>query len=103
MIEIGQMFVQFPSPIAELQQTPTPRVWVKVANENGYSLFVDNNAIVKMTIKAIDHFGIRDKWMISDGYYGDQVMKFNFIPVADLNEAESVCKERGYETPLIEF
>ena len=29
----GQMFIQFPQPIAELQDTPNPRVWVKIKSE----------------------------------------------------------------------
>lgn len=103
----GQMFIQFPQPIAELQDTPKPRVWVKVRNEeiNGeeVSLFVDNEvlmlvAIGEMNIKQ-NGIGIRDKWLITDSYYGKCVREGKFVPIDDLRQVESICLELGYEMP----
>ena len=105
-IAVGQMFVQFPQPIAELQETPKPRVWVKVKNEvlgNHYgedseetSLFIDNEALAKFSIGSIKNFGIRDKWYITDGYYGRCVREGKFVPVSDLNEVDGICEQAGY-------
>ena len=99
----GQMFIQFPQPIAELQDTPKPRVWVKVANEtmNGeeISLFVDNNALVLLSAGALKKIGIRDKWYITDTYYGYNVRQGSFVSIDDLNEVEGICDEMGYELP----
>jgi hypothetical protein len=105
-IAVGQMFIQFPQPIAELQEAPKPRVWVKVKNEvlgNHYgedseetSLFIDNEALAKFSIGSIKQFGIRDKWHITDGYYGQCVREGKFVPVSDLNEVDGICLEMGY-------
>lgn len=101
----GQMFIQFPQPIAELQDTPKPRVWVKVGEadfevpDDGVSLFVSNNALVRFTIGQLNKIGIRDKWYISDGYYGKCVREGEFVPIDDLREVEGICKELGYELP----
>jgi hypothetical protein len=107
VIEMGQMFIQFPQPIADNQPKPKPRVWVKVANETisgeQVSLFVDNNAIVKMTIKAITQFGIRDKWYITDSYYGHNVRNGNFVPIDDISETDAICEQAGYPPYEIEL
>lgn len=99
----GQMFIQFPQPIAELQDAPKPRVWVKVANETmsgeEISLFVDNNALVRLSIGQLKSFGIRDKWYITDTYYGYNVRKGDFVPIDDLREVDDICIERGCGFP----
>lgn len=103
----GQMFIQFPQPIAELQDTPKPRVWVKIRNEeiNGeeVSLFIDNEVLMLISIGAWDTenrgIGIRDKWLITDGYYGKCVREGKFVPIDDLRKVEDICLELGYEMP----
>lgn len=103
----GQMFIQFPQPIAELQDTPKPRVWVKIRNKeiNGeeVSLFVDNEVLMlvamgEMNIKQ-NGIGIRDKWFITDNYYGKCVREGKFVPIDDLRQVEGICLELGYEMP----
>lgn len=100
VIAVGQMFIQFPKPIGENQPLPQPRVWVKVGNEvlrgEEVSLFVDNNAIVRLSVKAADRIGIMDKWYISDGYYGKSVREGDFVPIDDLRETDGICEEMGY-------
>ena len=101
------MFIQFPQPIAELQATPKPRVWVKVMNEelNGeeVSLFLDNEVLVGVSIGALDieknGVGIRDKWFITDSYYDICVRDGKFVPIDDLRQVEDICLELGYEMP----
>lgn len=99
----GQMFIQFPQPIAELQDTPEPRVWVKVANETidgkEVSLFVDNNTLILLSIGRLKHFGIRDKWYITDNYYNYNVKNGSFVPIDDLRLVDDICIERGCGFP----
>ena len=63
----GQMFIQLPTIVPELQDTPKPRVWVKLRDEDfetedgGVSLFVDNRALVLLSIGQLKRLGIRDK------------------------------------------
>ena len=105
-IAIGQMFIQFPQPISDNQEKPMPRVWVKVANKvlghhygedkEEVSLFVDNNALVQSSINPNYCIGIRDKWNITDRYYGECVRKGMFVPITDLREADGVCDEIGW-------
>ena len=101
----GQMFIQFPQPIPELQDTPKPRVWVKVSDadfeiaDSGVSLFVDNRSLVLHSVGQLKKVGIRDKWYISDGYYGKCVREGVFVPIDDLREVEGICEELGYELP----
>lgn len=108
-IAIGQMFIQFPQPIAELQETPKPRVWVKVANKklgnfNGedteeVSVFVDNDTLVGISIGVVREIGLMDKWSITDSYYGRMVREGKFVPINDLRQVESICLELGCELP----
>ena len=106
-IAVGQMFVQFPKPIADDQEKPMPRVWVKVANETidgeEVSLFVDNNAMVKISSGVLNKFGIRDRWYITDKYYGYNVLNGDFVPIDDLNDVNNICLERGYPKYEIEL
>lgn len=100
------MFIQFPQPIAELQEAPKPKVWVKVKNEvlsklynedsEETSVFIDNEALVKFSIGSIKQFRILDKWYITDSYYGQCVREGKFVPVSDLNEVDGICLEMGY-------
>ena len=107
-ISNGQMFIHF---------NPTymdrPKVWVKVKSEvfgNHYgedkeevSLFVDNNAMVKVSINPNYKIGLTEKWSITDGYYGKMVQKGEFVPVSDLNEASRVCEEKGWGAYYLDF
>ena len=105
-IAIGQMFIQFPQPIADGQEKPMPRVWVKIKNEvfgNHYgedkeevSLFVDNNALVQFSINPNYRIGIMDKWSITDSYYGRCVREGKFVPIDDLRQTDGICLEMGY-------
>ena len=105
-IAVGQMFIQFPQLVAELQDALKPRVWVKVENKvlgNHYgedseetSLFIDNEALAKFNIGSIKQFGILDKWYITDSYYGQCVREGKFVPVSDLNKVNDICLEMGY-------
>ena len=99
VIAVGQMFLQFPKPIADNQPLPQPRLWVKVSNETVWgeevSLFVDNNAIVRLSVKS-ERIGIMDRWYVSDGYYGESVRKGDFVPIDDLRETDGICEEKGY-------
>ena len=98
-IPVGQMFVQLPSTIVELQATDKPKVWVKIDNVEGISLFADNDALVGFSIGVVKEFGIRDKWYISDTYYGECVREGKFVPIDDLREVEEICHSRGLEMP----
>ena len=101
------MFIQFPQPIAELQDTPKPRVWVKIKNEelNGkeVSLFLDNEVLMLISMGAYDikekGVGIRDKWFVTDEYYGKCVRNGKFVPIDDLRQVEDICQQLGYEMP----
>lgn len=105
-IEVGQMFIQFPQPISDNQEKPMPRVWVKIKSEvlgNHYgedteevSIFVDNNALVQFSINPNYRIGIRDKWYITDTYYGTCVREGKFVPIDDLRQTDGICLEMGY-------
>lgn len=101
LIPKGQMFLQLPSTIVELQDTYKPRVWVKADNADieGVSLFVDNDALIGFSIGVVKKFGIRDKWYISDTYYNECVREGKFVPIEDLREVEEICHSRGLEMP----
>lgn len=101
------MFIQFPQPIAELQDTPKPRVWVKIRNEEldgkEVSLFIDNEVLMLIAMGAHDikekGVGIHDKWFITDEYYGRMVREGRFVPIDDLHQVEDICVQLGYEMP----
>lgn len=104
----GQMFLHF---------SPTymdrPKVWVKVKSEvfgNHYgedteevSLFVDNNAIVKVSINPNYKIGLPERWSITDGYYDKMVQKGEFVPLDDLRETDQICKKLGCPAYVIDF
>jgi hypothetical protein len=112
-IAVGQMFIQFPKPIADDQEKPMPRVWVKIEGKvfgNHYgedkeevSLFVDNNALAKFSTNPNYRIGIMDKWYITDKYYGYSVRKGVFVPIDDLNDVNNICLEMGYPKYEIEL
>ena len=112
-IAVGKMFIQFPKPIADGQEKPMPRVWVKIKSEvfgNHYgedkeevSLFVDNNALAKLSTNPNYRIGIMDKWSITDGYYGLMVRKGEFVPIDDLRQTDGICLEMGYPKYEIEL
>lgn len=89
-----------------------PKVWVKVKSEifgNHYgedkeevSLFVDNNALVLSDL-SVKKPGLRDKWYISDPYYGKMVRDGKFVPIEDLNGVEGICLEMGWPKYEIEL
>jgi hypothetical protein len=79
-------------------------VWAKVADEeNGRSLFVNNDAMVKISIKAKTELTIADKWSINDEYYGRMVREGWFIPLDDLNKADDICEQVGWPKYEIDF
>ena len=98
----GQMFLHFDKSYME-----KPRVWVKVdeVEKNEFddemvSMFVDNEVLVGISIGAVnverDGVGIRDKWLISDHYYGKMVREGKFVPVDDLRKADDICEQMGW-------
>lgn len=97
----GQMFLHY-----NPNYMDRPKVWVKVKSEifgNHYgedkeevSLFVDNNAMVKVAINPNYKIGLTEKWSITDGYYNSLVQKGEFVPLDDLREVDGICNERKY-------
>ena len=67
------------------------------------SLFLDNEVLMLVAMGADDikekGVGIRDKWLITDNYYGKCVREGKFVPIDDLRQVESICLELGYEMP----
>ena len=96
------MFIEFPQPIAELQDNPKPRVWVKIGerkksiNYLDYSVFINNEALAKYDLGTIKMFSICDEWLISDAYYGECVREGKFVPIDDLNEVDDICEQAGF-------
>lgn len=107
----GQMFLHF---------NPTymdrPKVWVKAKNKvckvfaNHYgedteevSLFVDNNAMVKVAINPNYEIGLAEKWSITDGYYGKMVRKGEFVPIDDLRDVEGITEQLGWPAYVLDF
>ena len=104
----GQMFLHY---------NPTymdkPKVWVKVKTEifgNHYgedteevSLFVDNNALARVSVNPDYKIGLTEKWSITDGYYDKMVKKGAFIPIDDLRETDRICKELGTPNCPVDF
>jgi hypothetical protein len=95
----GQMFLHY---------NPTymnaPKVWVKVDDTGEEpSVFVDNYALVKASVNPDYKIGIREKWLITDRYYGEMVRKGEFVPFDDLREVDGICTELGVSVPEYEF
>lgn len=97
----GQMFIHFDKTYMD-----APKVWVKVKNEKfgnfrgedeeEVSLFVDNQALVEVSIGTKKKFDIRDKWNITDPYYGKMVREGKFVPLDYLNQADDICLQLGW-------
>jgi hypothetical protein len=104
----GQMFIYFDKTYMD-----APQVWVKVGNqkfgnhrgedEEEVSQFVDNQAIVQISIGAKKNINIHEKFYITDPYYGKMVREGKFVPIDDLNEVENICEQNGWPFYEIEL
>ena len=104
----GQMFLHY-NPI----YMEAPKVWVKVKSEifgNHYgedteevSLFVDNNAMVKVAINPNYKIGLTEKWSITDTYYTLTVGKGEFVPLDDLAKCDAITEQLGWPAYVIDF
>ena len=101
----GQMFIHFTKAI--FGNKDVPKVWVKVANETidgeEVSLFIDNNAMAKVSSGVLKKFGILDRWYVTDKYYKYNVLTGDFVPIDDLNDVNDICLVRGYPKYEIEL
>lgn len=107
-IAVGQMFLHY---------NPTymdrPKVWVKVESKifgNHYgedteevSLFVDNNAMAKVSINPNYKIDLNEKWSITDGYYGEMVREGEFVPIDDLAKCDNITEQLGWPVYVIDF
>ena len=105
----GQMFIYFDKTYMD-----APQVWVKVKNEKSdnflrevdgeeVSLFVDNKALVEVSIGMENRITIHDKWGITDPYYGKMVREGKFVPLDDLNKVNDICLQLGWPMYLMDF
>ena len=104
----GQMFLHY-----NPNYMDRPKVWVKVKSEifgNHYgedkeevSLFVDNNAMVKVAINPNYKIGLTEKWSITDGYYNSLVRKGEFVPLDDLAKCDDITEQLGWPAYVIDF
>lgn len=104
----GQMFIHFDKAYMD-----APRVWVKVGNQRfgnfrgedneEVSLFVDNQAIVKVSIGKKRDITIFDKWNITDPYYGKMVREGKFVPIDDLAKCDDITEQLGWPAYVIDF
>ena len=104
----GQMFIYF-----EKTYMDAPTVWVKVGSqkfgnfrgedEEEVSQFVDNQALVKVSIGAKKNINIHEKWYITDTYYGKMVREGKFVPLDDLNKVNDICLQLGWPMYLMDF
>ena len=102
IIEQGQMFVYLPEKVFAEEEMPTPKVYVKVCDCEDIdecSVFVENNVMIKVAIGKVKKMTWRDKWNITDGFYGAMVRNGRFVPFEDLNEVWAICEESGYPQP----
>lgn len=97
MIAVGQMFLYHTMPFHHSDTENETQAWVKVAEaEGGRSLFVKNDTMVKVSIKAQKEILCSDKWLISDEFYGRMVRKGEFVPLDDLRKADNICEQMGW-------
>ena len=104
----GQMFIHFTPAYMD-----KPKVWVKVKGEvfgNHYgedteevSIFVDNNAMVKVVINPNYKIDLTEKWNITDGYYCQMVRKGEFVPLDDLAKCDDITEQLGWPAYVIDF
>ena len=107
-IAIGQMFIYFDETYMD-----APQVWVKVGNqkfgnfrgeyEEEVSQFVDNQALVRISIGARKDINIHEKFYITDTYYGKMVREGKFVPLDDLNKAGDICLQLGWPEYVMDF
>ena len=90
------MFIYHPSLFPHSDFECGTEVWVKIANERECSLFVKNDTMVKVSIKAQKEILCSDKWLISDEFYGRMVRKGEFVPLDDLRNADNICEQMGW-------
>ena len=94
----GKMFIFKPEPIDN--EVTLPRIFVKVNEDiDGYSMFVDNAAMIRVSVGLQRNIHSTDTWHLSDGYYGEMVRKGKFVPIDDLREVEPICEELGWPLP----
>ena len=99
-IEKGQMFLHF-NPLA----MDKPKVWVKVSDTDDTepSLFIDNNALARISVNPNYKPSIIERWLITDTYYGEMVRKGEFVPVDDLAKCDDITEELGWPAYAIDF
>ena len=96
-IPVGQMFLRRPATLSCDDTRNKTQAWVKVSDEDGISVFVKNDAMVKVSIKMQEAFRITDEWSISDNYYEQKVKEGEFVPIDDLGKADEICEQLGWE------
>jgi hypothetical protein len=82
----GDMFLQLPNPLIGTEA----KVFVKLEDAEGYTIFINNNALVKVCIGNYEP-SFLDQWGISDGFYERMVEKGEFVPISDIGEVENYC------------
>ena len=90
----GQMVLYF-----DHKTMTAPKVWVKVSDnetQDGTSLFVDNEAMVRYCINNNYRPSITEQWRISDKYYAKMVQEGKFVPIDDLAQCDRMCEELGW-------
>ena len=107
-IAIGQMFIYFDKTYMD-----APQVWVKVGNEKfgnhrgedeeEVSQFVDNQAIVQISIGAKKNINIHEKFYITDSYYGKMVREGKFVPIDDLAKCDDITEQLGWPAYVLDF
>lgn len=97
------MFLCHSMPFPHSETENKTEAWVKVADEGERSMFVNNNAMVKVSIKAQRNLHCTDKWSISDEYYGRMVREGKFVPLDDLRKADDICLELGWPRYEVDF
>jgi hypothetical protein len=102
-IAVGQMFAYHSKPFPHSDTENETQVWVKVTDDGQRSMFVNNNALAKISINPNYKLTTSDKWSISDEYYGRMVQNGEFVPLDDLNEVEGITLELGWPDYVIDF
>ena len=102
-IAIGQMFIYHSFPFPHSNTENETQVWVKVVDEGERSIFVNNQALVRVSIKAQRNLHCTDKWSISDEYYDRMVREGRFVPLDDLRKTDDICEQMGWPMYEIEL
>ena len=96
------MFAYHSKPFPHSDTENETQVWVKVTDEEGLSerttrsIFVNNNALVKLSVNPNYKLKNEDKWSISDEYYGRMVRLGWFVPIDDLRDLDNITLELGW-------